>query len=64
MKKLFTIGAVALVAAAFFGCVEQGAPEEEAPEYDAQGRRLVKFSVPTRAYESNIGGGGRNSGFE
>jgi hypothetical protein len=47
------IGAVVLLAAAFFGCVEQGAPE-----YDAKGRRLVKFSIPTRAYESNVGGGG------
>jgi hypothetical protein len=56
MRKSFVVLAVALVAAAFFGCVEQ-APEE-ALEYDALGRRLVKFSVPTRAYESNFGGGG------
>jgi hypothetical protein len=56
MKRLFTIGAVALVAAAFFGC--SVVSEEEAPEYDALGRRLVKFSVPTRAYENHIGGGG------
>jgi hypothetical protein len=57
MKKLLLVGAVVMLAAAFFGCVEQVA-QEEAPEYDAQGRRLVKFSVPTRAYESNVGGGG------
>jgi hypothetical protein len=52
MRKLFLIGAVVFLAAAFFGCSEQ-ALEEDAPEYDAQGRRLVKFSVPTRAYEKS-----------
>jgi hypothetical protein len=50
MKKLFLVGAVVFLAAAFFGCSEQ-ALEEDAPEYDEQGRRIVKFSVPTRAYE-------------
>jgi hypothetical protein len=53
MKRVFTVSAVVILAAAFFGCADV---PEEAPEYDAQGRRLVKFSVPTRAYENNIGG--------
>jgi hypothetical protein len=55
MKKLLLIGAVALVAAAFFGCAVVS--EEEAPEYDALGRRLVTFNIPTRDYNGAGGGG-------
>jgi hypothetical protein len=34
--------------------------EEDAPQYDAQGRRLVTFSVPTQAYVHDMveAGGG------
>jgi hypothetical protein len=53
MKRLFVVGAVVMVAAAFFGCVEQGA--EDASKYDAQGRRLVTFNIPTR--DNSAGGG-------
>jgi hypothetical protein len=56
MKKLVTFGAVVLIAMAFFGCSEQ-ALEEPAFEYDEQGRRLVTFSVPTKAYTDATGGG-------
>jgi hypothetical protein len=48
MKKLLLIGAVVVIAAAFFGCAEQAF--EDAPEYDEQGRRLVKFSISTGGY--------------
>jgi hypothetical protein len=60
MKRLFVVGAVVMLAAAFFGCVEQAAHEdapEGASEYDAQGRRLVTFNIPTRDYNSAGGGG-------
>jgi hypothetical protein len=53
-KRLFVVGVVAC-AAAFFGCVEQA--QEDAPEHDAQGRRLVTFNIPTRDYNSAGGGG-------
>jgi hypothetical protein len=55
MKRLLLVGAVALLAAAVFGCVEQAT--EDASEYDAQGRRLVTFNIPARDYETGTGGG-------
>jgi hypothetical protein len=58
MRRFFTIGAVVLIAAAFFGCAEQ-ALEEDAPKYDAQGRRLVTFNVSTQAYTYDMAGSTR-----
>jgi hypothetical protein len=54
--KTIGAGAAMLLAMAFLGCSEQ-ALDEDAPEYDEQGRRLVKVSIPTRAYEQ---GGARS----
>jgi hypothetical protein len=54
MKRLFVVSAVVMLAAAFFGCVEQA--QEGASGYDAQGRRLVTFNIPTRDYNSAGGG--------
>jgi hypothetical protein len=54
-NNIVSLAVAAVIAAALFGC-SSPALEEEAPQYDDQGRRLVTFSVPTKTYDAALSG--------
>jgi hypothetical protein len=55
-KNVFSIGTAVVLTAVFFSCAE-AAFDEKAVTYDDKGRRLVEFSIPTKDYDANGGGG-------